>query len=557
MMPSHNSLSIFRFAARSFQRARHKERMRQWLMFLLILCSAGWSVAQNSDRIAECQALLIDALREDMTGKREKAIELYEKIRYEKEFAGVANFYLAKSLQALGKTEDALLAASRSVQADPANKWYLLLKCHLSEQLFMPLRAAEGYMELAKLEPGNYTFYDNAAFQFKSAGDFKRALEAMEWARTQFGLTAEIAQKTAALHAASGKYENAVELLEAYLLRHPDDAASVEQLLGYAKATNNAKLLSRVSTQFGASPLAQANDSHHASVEARLRDPSVGLDDKLKPLIHQLESADKSQPAAVRSLLPYAEMLLQQYPSEPKSHCFAADLHYLLNDLPQAKKHYIQAVEVGKVPYLVWDNLLQCLSDLGHWHAAKRFATRCLDYYPTQFLPQFVQVNAAYQLGDTLQGGALLEQLERTFRFRKPRSPELLLLKAKLSKASGSDSEDLWKAALQGDSFGINHLHYAIFLCRKGAFASAQQVLDGPLASTAQRPSNGALLARLYDCLGNGAAAKQALDAHSSSGAFVNAEHHRLAAAICEKLGDEKCSQYHLDRAQLLEEPPQ
>jgi tetratricopeptide (TPR) repeat protein len=96
----------------------------------------------------------------------------------------VANFYLAKSLQALGKTEDALLAASRSVQADPANKWYLLLKCHLSEQLFMPLRAAEGYMELAKLEPGNYTFYDNAAFQFKSAGDFKRALEAMEWART-------------------------------------------------------------------------------------------------------------------------------------------------------------------------------------------------------------------------------------------------------------------------------------------------------------------------------------------------------------------------------------
>jgi hypothetical protein len=68
MMPSHNSLSIFRFAARSFQRARHKERMRQWLMFLLILCSAGWSVAQNSDRIAECQALLFDALREDMTG---------------------------------------------------------------------------------------------------------------------------------------------------------------------------------------------------------------------------------------------------------------------------------------------------------------------------------------------------------------------------------------------------------------------------------------------------------------------------------------------------------
>ncbi|HEX5625690.1 MAG TPA: tetratricopeptide repeat protein [Saprospiraceae bacterium] len=338
------------------------------LSFLLIESHA--LRAQEKEKMIVHQSTLIDALREEQTGNRTKAIGLLEKLKYEPEFKAVSLYYLARWYASDGKTSEAYQAITESVTTEPDNKWYLVFKANLAEEQGLYAETAETYRLLGKLEPEAYTHLDNTAFFYLKAGDPEKALDILNAAEQKFGLLPPLAIKKSYLLKQTGKEKKAIELLERCLAQYPNHTGLLEQLLQLsheqkwnAGIEKYGGLLQQLDP--GNTVLLKYLRSNPANPESPgdnlsgiISSESYAMDDKIKFMIQNMEGLmRKPDTAGLRALIPFALQLVTQAPHDPKPYALAGDLYYQLDDLFSARLQYIRSTEQGPVPYTVWDNL--------------------------------------------------------------------------------------------------------------------------------------------------------------------------------------------------------
>jgi tetratricopeptide (TPR) repeat protein len=536
------------------------------IICLLFIC--GNTYSQDKEKMISNQSLLIDAIREEQIGNKDKAIEILEKLKYEPDFRGVCNFYLAKIYRSTGKMEEAFEAIDQSILSEPDNTWYLIMKTNMTEEYGRNLETALTFEKLCNLEPNNFSHYDNAAYFFLKAEEFKKALDILNKAEHTFGIVPSIAIKKSYVLTVMKKNKNALEVLENCYTVFPSNKELVLELIkAYSEANNTeqaAKYIDKLKlidpnndelNQWTTKKAIEPNNQKAKSTDEVIQSPDLSLDDKVKYLFTRLNTAiSKSDKSGILSLLNPAENLRHQYPADPKTIAIIGDIQFQLNNLLQAKEAYVQATRDGQVPYSVWDNLLFCLIHLNHWKTASYFADKCMDLYPNQSFPNYVYILSKFKLNQLQDIVKSIEQLELMVSHNDHKKTELLILKAKILSElkKDEDSANSWKLALETDHDYLASLEYSVFMASKGASYPKDYFEKAMNSEFIHESFKLDKAAELFYYLKDYAKAKQYIENSISKGYCESTDTLLLAAKIYEATGDLKTSQEFRSKARVL-----
>jgi tetratricopeptide (TPR) repeat protein len=439
---------------------------------------------QDKEKLINNQSIIIEALKEEQIGHPEKAIELLEKLKYEADTKAVSNYYLAKLYRNTGKLAQAFEAIDESINTEPDNTWYLLLKANMCEENGRIEETAETYEKLSLIEKDNFSHFDNAAYFYSKSENFKKALDVLNSAEKRFGLIPTIAVKKSYVLTFLKKKKAAFEILEACHNQFPTNTELLIELIkSYLEADKEDKVKKYSDLLYRVDPNNEelkrlikfvqidSSTSVTKSPDQYIQAQDVSLDDKIKFLFLKLSGyISNSDKSGIQSLIGPAETLRKQFPNDPKPIALIGDIHFQLNDLLQAKESYVQSIKDGQVPYSVWDNLLFCLIHLNHWKTAKYYSEQCMELYPNQSFPAYVQVLSKFKLNQLNDILPIVEQLELMVNYNDHKRTEVLILKAKILSLlkNEEESEKTWKLAMETDHDYLAALEYCVFLAGKG-----------------------------------------------------------------------------------------
>ncbi|MBK9107144.1 MAG: hypothetical protein IPM92_01865 [Saprospiraceae bacterium] len=512
--------------------------------------------AQNQSSSTDKESMMIEALKEELIGNIQKSIDILEKLKYEAEFKSVSYYLLSRMYFSQGKKEEALNSINQSLITEPNNKWYLLLKSNIAENLSLAEQAAECNVSLYQIEPNIYTYYDNAAYHYLQAGSYPKAFEVLDKAELVFGLSPEIAIKKAFILGETQKFKKAVEILERCLIQYKDHQEIIGHLQTISQKSNDVKLKEYLQNKYpiNNSPLISTNTTDLNLLDAVYANPNADIDTKIKSLLNILQNIDQKDTQKIASLQKYTNQLLTAYPTHVKSHCVSADLYFLQNNYPLAKQHYIQAIGLGNVPYAVWDNLLISLIELAHWNTCIQYSKSCLDYYPNQSKPYYFLALAYFKIRDYEKANSQLLTLSLMQRHKKNMPSDFLILQAKINEALKLDAQKLWDQSIELDSSKTGELERLLMLCSLNPeeFTLTQEKPEGFIYKPSFRTY--CLLAELYYCAKNYPLANKYIELALSQHAFINTELHTLAANIYKQSGLTEKSNQHFHWAETLSE---
>ncbi len=543
--------------------------MRHFLSILLVLFFfSQHSISQSNEKNIVNQSLLIDAIREIQIGNKNKATEILADLKHEPECKGVSNYLLSKILKSEGKIEEAIEAINSAIFSEPQNTWYLKFKISLTEEYARDLETAIAYEKLSLLEEKQFSHYDNAALYFLKADDFKKALEILNRSEKVFGLLPQIVLKKSFAYCFIKKEKNALEILENGHSKFPTDPEIVIELINTLRAMNKndqaQKYISKLKQIDPANPElikflsdSKSTTQNHENLNQIIESKDLSLDDKIKIIFLQLNQyAESYNKSGLTDLLKPAKSLKDQYPENSKTAALLADIYFQLNDLNNAKKEYIQSILYGTVPYSVWDNLLFCLIRLNYWKTAKYFSGKCVELYPNQSFPNYVNILSQYKLNELNGLLSQLNFLELIASHNIQKKTEVLILKAKIlySLNNTTESEKIWKEAIENDHDFLTTLEYCHFMASVNKSYPAEYFDKAMRSEFIHESFKADKAAEIYFYKKDFAKAKSHIDTSIRNGNDQSLETLDLAAKIYKALGITEIANYYTEQLTKLTE---
>jgi len=508
-----------------------------WILFLGVFL-ASETCGQNTDSPANGDGLLIDALREEMTGNPLKAVEILEKLKHQTSYRSVAYYLLSRIYFADGRKHDALDAIHHSLVDEPNQKWYLQLNSNIAESLGLYLEAAQCNLSLSKIEPYHYAFYDNAAFHFVNAQEYENALQVLDAAQKNIGTKPEIILKKAFILGEQQKYRKGIELIEQALPQYPNNTEFRDLIIRLTTQSNDTKLQQSIKQKYPQwfAPVNSENATNDR-LDSLVSNPDSDPEEFIKEAIHRITHLNENDSATFQQLLLATKVFYSKYPKNIKLLCLLADIHYINDQLVEASKLYQRAIRESNVPFSVWENALASLVALGYWSTVVEQANKCLDYFPNQSYPYFALSTAWIHLGKYQEAQAPLEQLEVMHKNRKTQLAQVLLLKAKMLDGLHQNSQSAWEMAMRHDSTHWMALERVVSGCQHGN-AGTFSLDENSMNSFMHSSFHGnVLMAQYWLCKSNVANAKQCIDFALSMKDFKNAAFYALASDVYKKSG--------------------
>ena len=323
-------------------------------------------------------------------------------------------------------------------------------------------QVAQTYEKLIDLESNNYAFYENASLNFLKVDNLDQALRIMELAQSKFGILPSIALKKAELFRLKKKNKKAIEVLEASIKDYPTHEELYISLLEFYKEEKSVdeikavehklKKINPYSPYFNVNHEDEPSQMDLSSLEGLASNPNIGIDQKIKKLIPFLNELAISKNANLfNSLKSISQNLILAYPYEVKSWTLAADVCFHGNQISEAITNYKTAVEIGNVPFGVWDNLLFCLIHNNQWISLYKYANLALDQFPNQSYPYYALATSNLNL---LQFDDALSNVNQVLIMNKNNNNirrEALILQAQIYEALGDlkNSNIKWTQAME------------------------------------------------------------------------------------------------------------
>ncbi|MBK7810877.1 MAG: tetratricopeptide repeat protein [Saprospiraceae bacterium] len=437
----------------------------KYFTFCFIIFLAENLFAQKSDKTIELESALIDAVREEQTGFPEKAIDILQKIKNEPEVKAIAHYQLAKLYAATGKLDEAIIASEESVKADPSNKWFLVLKANLLEKTGRNLQVAMTYQELVKLEPNQYTFYENAALYWMKSDQADKALIILQQAHQKFGPLPALILRKVDLLMIQNKPKQAIDALNQSIEVYPKHSELYLALADiYAHQKKDIEFqatLDRLKAKIPDHPFLKkmenkpSNNETSSSFTQKIQSGEWNLDQAIAYLIPEVEKVNaETQEVVIQELLNKSDILINKYSQNPKPYVLTADIYFNANRLSEALPFYLKASTFNQIPYQVWDHLLYVLSHQNHWKSLEENASKVLDIYPNQSYPYFTLAESLYKLNRGEEALKNIQQYLLMQRKSETARAAAYILQAKIYRQLNNDEAEnaSWAEAMKINS---------------------------------------------------------------------------------------------------------
>jgi tetratricopeptide (TPR) repeat protein len=448
--------------------------VKKTYLILTIACLATVLHAQNTiggvkvtvpEAEVKRQSQFLDAERERLLGRWEKAIDAYKAIVFDYPENDAAWYGLARSYAATNDWVNAFESIGKALAASPENQWYAIYQAELFEKNGRNKDALLTYDNLIKRFPQTPEFYEKQAYLALLNEDPKKAIKSLEKLEQIQGITEKnIAQKHL-IYVGMGDNKKAAEEYKKLVNARPNEPEYRYQLANFYERIGDKaaarKVWEETLQKFPDDPLArlalveQSGNSdvqYLNSLKPLFADPKVGIDAKIKelaPFLGKL-SAGKD-PGIIPAMTELGIQLEKTHPDEAKAWSASGDIFYLSNRNAEALERYRQCMKLNAGVFAVWDNALRILQDQKNYPEMSRVAEKAMDLFPNQaqaYLYYAIAANQQQQFGDALnQLNQALLMTTNNPAFRA----EILdqTGEAYLGKGDKEKARDAWKKAFE------------------------------------------------------------------------------------------------------------
>ena len=364
------------------------------------------SAARDSNMVKQ---LFFAGLRDKMTDNYALALTNFNKVVSLAPNNDAALFEMANANLRLDRLSEAELNIRQAIIIKPNNPWYQRLLAEIYKRTNKMPELIEVFNQLIKIEPENDAYYfDKANAQFLS-NQTDASKKTYEEILAKFGESNELLAAKKRFQQNSGASESdIVKLLEGnqadiknylyaagLLLQKGNDAEALKVLLKAQQlAPDNFEINLGLADIYGK----QKNDEKaFASLKQAFASAGMPLNEKVK-IIASLFSK-LSQPVVAENVTALSKLLAEKNPSDAKVLALYGDVLYQQNKLKDALIQYQAALKINDQVYMVWEQIINIQTLLGHYDDAVKMGDEALSIYPNQASLYYYTAYALFKTG--------------------------------------------------------------------------------------------------------------------------------------------------------------
>lgn len=320
-----------------------------------------------------------------------------------------AYFELASANYRLNKLPEAEQNIRQAIKLSPDNKWYLRLQGEVYKRTNKIPELITVLNELIRVEPENDAYYfdkANAQFILNQTDEAKKTYDQIQ---TRFGESRELtnAKRRFQQNGATSD-SDIVKLLEGnqadvknylyaagLLLQKNNDTEALKVLLKAQQLEPN-----NFEVNLGLADIyrKQKNDeAAFASLKLAFESSDMPLDEKVKIIAALFSKLD--QPIVAKNVTDLSKTIAEKNPNDSKSLALYGDVLFQQNKFKEALIQYQAALKLNEQVYVVWEQIINIQTLLGHYQDAIKVGDEALTLYPNQAGLYYYMAYALFKTG--------------------------------------------------------------------------------------------------------------------------------------------------------------
>lgn len=378
-------------------------KLRKIVCVLLFLSSyfvvSGQKTEKGIEKSREINYYLIEAKEALTHGNVQKAISLYNQCLVIKKDCAVAHYEMANIAIAVNDLTMALQHSRSAVAISPKNVWYKLQLAEIMEARGMLEKAAETYLDLAKLEMQNPFYLQKSEMLFETVENWDKALEICELMEEEYGKDFNLLARKQGLYSKANRRKDGYAELKKLIKENPNNSEYYSLLaMRYQEDGEDKKakkIYEKITGLDSISGVAEMllyrhyvrNKDFSKACEAlkkSIKSGEVDENENIKAVIVLLSSDTTKQVDVYRNTL--SGLLIEKYPNNVYGYLFKAQEYGEAKEYEKAKKVLEKALEIDPENYngLAQLSLLQNIEK--DWDTLYKTAEKGISYYPQEHL---------------------------------------------------------------------------------------------------------------------------------------------------------------------------
>jgi len=376
---------------------------------------------KERDRYAQAD-LFIQAVRERELGNLQKAKELNDEALAINSEDPASNYENARLLLAMGRKDEALLAAKKAFELDKENKWYAVLLANIAKANGNYEEYVAVYENLIEQYPNDIDFLSELAFAYFYTGEYQKAVDVYNRLEERVGINEMLSTQKVQLYDKIDQKDNAVAEYDKLISAFPDEPRYYALMAEYCSKNNlDDKAIWAYEKIVEIDPedpyihisLADfykkkgENQRSFEELKLGLSNPKLELSTKIN-LLFAYYSGDLSDEQREQAL-ELSEIIRQTHPDDALSEVFYASMLYENKEYEESRiiLRKVLKEEVGN--YAAWEQLLFCNLYLEDNVSLAKEAEEAIDLFPNYPLPYFFAGIGNFQLKEFGKARTFLE----------------------------------------------------------------------------------------------------------------------------------------------------
>lgn len=353
--------------------------------------------------------LFFAGLREKMTENYAVASTSFSKIISLDPNNHAALFELANANLRQDKLPEAEQNIKQAVKLNPDNQWYWRLLGEIYKRTNKMPELIDVFSQLTRLQPDNDSYYfDKANAQFLS-GQIEASKKTYDEIEAKFGASRDLSKaKQRFQQNGNATDSDIVKLLEGnqadvknylyaagLLLQKGNDVEALKVLIKAQQLEPN-----NFEVNLGLADIYRKqknDDAAFSSLKQAFESAEMPLDEKVKIIAALFPKLD--QPIVGKNVTDLSKIVAEKNPSSAKALALYGDVLYQQNKLNEALVQYQLALKQSEQVYIVWEQVINIQTLLGHYDEAIKVGEEALTIYPNQAGLYYYMAYAQFKIG--------------------------------------------------------------------------------------------------------------------------------------------------------------
>ncbi len=365
--------------------------------------------------------MFIDALSAKELGNYKVALEILEQILAKQPDCASCFYETACIYDATRHYDEAGVYIKKALAKSPKNEWYQLKAADIFEKTRKYSESSDIYKKLAAQYPANINYLFEWGNSALHAGKYKDFLKACDLIEKQTGVQEEISMQKHEIFLAMGKFSKAVDEIQKLIKENPTEtkyyAILAEMYVGkkdYDKALDCYKKIEQINPQDPYINVSLANyymlqnkpAEAFENMKKAYANPALDINTKLQLLY----TADQMR-LSENNVEELVEILVKNYPEEPKVYSVYSGLLLHQKKLPEARTALQKTLQYDKSQYITWETLLYVNSELNMApDSVAMFSNQIIELFPEQPIPYLYNGMANVSLKKYKEAAEALEK---------------------------------------------------------------------------------------------------------------------------------------------------